>query len=111
MKIDLSQIKSGFYFVDKVLSADYAIIEYGILVGVTPKYNFKDSYGVGFKREENLLFDTLLADGTPKAKVVNNEALVFETLEDARVYCQMCKCEPLFGWSVVMKEKQRENNL
>ena len=109
MDINNTNIGQKFYFIDKVYPNDTAVIEYGILKSVLPKWNFRDSFGSTYKREENILFNTVAISGKEVSKVVTNSGLIFDKLFDAISYCQSNDINVLFGYSVISTEGRNDN--
>ena len=108
MDITKQDIGKEFYFVDRCIGGESYVIEYGEITSILPKYNFQDSFGTKFKREENILFKTLLPNGEEKMKSVSNPNLIFETISSAISYCKLENV--VFGASVVYNKKRRYDN-
>lgn len=109
MDINNTNIGQKFYFIDKIYSNDTAVIECGVLKSMLPKWNFQDSFGSTYKREENILFNTATISGKEISKVVTNNGLIFDKLSDAILYCQSNDIDVLFGYSVVLQEGRNDN--
>ena len=103
MDIQQTNIGQNFYFIDRINKTEGAIVEYGTLRSMLPKYNFRDAFGSNFKRESNFLFSVLTDTKEEVSKAITNENVVFENLCDVIKYCQSCKVGILFGYSVVAK--------
>ena len=104
MLIDKKCEGQQYYFISNIINTDkiICVVEYGTLVYIMPKYNFKDSYGLSYKREENILFEVVDINKKTIKKVITNPDLIFENLLDCINYCG--ENQIVFGASVVFKE-------
>ena len=98
MKITKDNVSEKVYFLDRHIQNTF-VVEYGKIISVIPKYNFKDKFSQDYSRSENILIVITNSKGANETKVVNDDSLIFEALQD--LIDEYGDTDIVFGYSVL----------
>ena len=109
MQIDKSSIGKKLYIIEVNSVLKNAVVHYGELMSVLPKYMFLDKFNSEYKREQNFLFKckTYKEDKNFDIISISDSNYIFESFDSVCDYFKNINI--FFGPSVIIKEREGKN--